>query len=325
MKTIKKILISTLLVLFTFTGSIFAEKLIPSYKRFYIQSAKEYGKSWKGVWDVSGHPRKFKNGQKIQVWVMHTRDKRDKDRQFYFRHLHGDWYTIKSALRGSHALDVSGGNFRNGTPVQLYSRNNSISQKFKMKYLGRGRWKIFTKRNFVLSLGRKGSRNGSKVQLSRSSYSSSAQWMLIQPGAKRAFSPRVSSSSSNKPNVSKGATVPLKKVLMGRSTYQIEKYFKTCTSGQINQEKESFMKYLNGLNDTKRFTKLISVMKGAMKNPSRSATAVTYFTISQLNLKSSGFLAGMAKGLFKSEVNKALRKAPSVQTRMLKRILTKLR
>ncbi len=163
---------------------------IPSYKRFYVQSVKEYGKSKKGYWDIGGRPRSYKNGQKIKAWKMYPGDRKNPDRLYYFRHLHGDWYTIRSGLRGRHNVDVDGGRFRNGTKLQLWEKNRSWAQKFRMKYLGRGRWKIYTRKNYVVHLRGRKSRNGTSIALWKDHKGPWMEWVLVQPRTGKAYIPR---------------------------------------------------------------------------------------------------------------------------------------
>jgi len=314
----RKLTISILLVLFTFTGSLFAGNQIPNHKRYWVQSAKEFGKSNKGFWDFPGHLKSFKKGLKLEVWAVNSRNKRDRERQFYFQHLHGDWYTIKTSLFGRHALDVKGGKYRDGTRVILYKKNRGDAQKFKMIYLGAGEWKIYTKRNYVLSLGRKkGSRNGSKVQLSKRSYGSLAKWVLMPVNSKQAYKPKKSSSNNN--NKSANA---LKKALA--SKHQVSTYFRYCSARDFLLEKASFKSFLNNLSDSNRFSKLGSVLKGAEQNSNSTSRYHIYNEIYQLNLKSSGFTAKMTKAIVKSHVKKILRKESSRTNRgILQKILTK--
>jgi len=295
----RKLTISILLVLFTFTGSLFAEKLIPSNKSFWIQSAKEYGRSSKGVWDIPGHPRKFKLGQKIQVWKIKTKNNRDRDRRFYFKHISGDWYRIESALSGRHALAVSGGRFNNGSRIELWSRNSHIGQKFRMKYLGRGKWKIYTSRNYVVCLDNRTSKNGTKVHLWKDHNGPWMEWLLVNPRTKKHFTPTVNKSSNTSSKLSLKESSKTNKLM--------KQFFRTCSYNQFRKGSKYFIKSLNEDSEAKRFIILADIIKATSQNPDFHVRNIVFLTINyKVKLKSSGFLSKMSQTLLKTAVKKAI-------------------
>ncbi len=125
-------------------------------------------------------------------------DKKAPDRLYIFQRKEGNWYEIGSNLRGYDRLDVAGGKFRNGTRVQLWKRNGTAAQKFRMRYLGGGRWKIYTKNNYVVHLRGRKSRNGTDISLWQDHNGRWMEWVLVDPKTGKAYIPRKRTVRNNR-------------------------------------------------------------------------------------------------------------------------------
>ena len=92
-----------------------------------------------------------------------------------------DNYVIQSALNTLKVLDISGGSFDNGANLQIYSRNNTPAQTFKLTYLKDGFYRIESIRsNKALDVAGAGTENGTNVWQYASNDSIAQQWMLVK-------------------------------------------------------------------------------------------------------------------------------------------------
>jgi len=105
---------------------------------FYIKSAQAGRNGEQGFWDQPGYPAKYKQGDNISLYSIDY----GTDQQFKFIPAGDGMYYIVSQ-NGGYA-DVSGGKDGDGVNMQIWSPNNSASQKFRLQHMGNGRWKIFT-------------------------------------------------------------------------------------------------------------------------------------------------------------------------------------
>ncbi len=114
----------------------------------YIKSVQAGYYGDQGFWDQPGHPSKYKQGDNL---ALYSRDF-DVDQQFKFVSAGNGMYYIVSQNGGY--VDVSGGNNGDGVNMHIWSPNNSASQKFRLQFLGNGKWKIFTSWGRVISTPR---------------------------------------------------------------------------------------------------------------------------------------------------------------------------
>jgi len=173
-----------------FADTSYYDEEIP-YGPYYIQSAQEFMKSWKGCWDVPGNPNHFKNGQNINVWDVTQQDSKRGDRLFHIRNLSGNSYEINSMLNPSHKnrVDVAGGKSANGTNIQLWTGNGSSAQKYRLKHIGKGRWKIYTTKGKILCLKGRSSKNGSNVHIWNDHNGPWCEWVFINAKTRTVFIP----------------------------------------------------------------------------------------------------------------------------------------
>ena len=115
----------------------FQQGIVPS-GFVHIQSAQAGDASDLGCWDQPGYPKKFKSGDAVSLYAREDAV----DQHFRFIALGDGWYNIVSANGGY--LDVRGGVDGDGVPVQVFQRNGTVSQKFRLQLLPNGKWKIYT-------------------------------------------------------------------------------------------------------------------------------------------------------------------------------------
>lgn len=136
-------------------SSVYKDGIIPNGD-VYIKSVQSGESGEQGFWDQPGGPSKFKAGDNLGIW------QRDYgiDQRFRFVPAGNGMFNIVS--RNGGCVDVSGGTNGDGVNVQIWKQNNTISQKFSPRYMGEGRWKIFTSWGRVLCTPRTFA-NGSNV------------------------------------------------------------------------------------------------------------------------------------------------------------------
>lgn len=169
--------------------SVSAQEYIPSGKTFFIQSVNNYGHNNYGFWDIRGRNLSFKNGQSLVVWQLSDKEK---DRKFRFVNAgledgHQWYYIYPEYTNNRGRIDVQGGGTNNGTNIQVYSRNNTISQKFRFKHLGKGRWKIYSKTGKILCLEQRSSANGKNIHLWGDHAGAGTEWYFIDVNTNRSL------------------------------------------------------------------------------------------------------------------------------------------
>lgn len=138
----------------------------------YIKSVQSGISGEEGYWDQPGNPKKYKQGDNLGIW---SRDY-GADQQFRFVPAGGGMYYIVSQNGGY--VDVSGGNNGDGVNMHIWSPNNTISQKFRVQYLGNGKWKVFTGWGRVLCTPRS-YKNGSNVHTWNDHQGEWTEWYFI--------------------------------------------------------------------------------------------------------------------------------------------------
>ncbi len=187
----KRIALTLSLLMLTGALSLYAQKAedMPTGKKFYIQSAMNYGKNNGGYWDLPGvykPSRAIKKGANIQVWNLDAHH----DRQFTLRSWGSGYYEIQVGKTYSARVDIDGGRSDNGTNVKVWERNGNKAQRFKFHHLGNGRFKIYDSNGKIICLkGRKNS-NGTNVHIWNDHNGASVEWYLIDVNTKRAYIPR---------------------------------------------------------------------------------------------------------------------------------------
>lgn len=189
----KKIILLSILVM-----SVFVEKAqcqsgdpvkIPTYKKFYVQSAINYNKNIGGFWDFPGSPTSISNSMELIVWDLDDGE----DRKFMFAHANIYGYYNIITMTKNKAIDVTGGNgniAKNGNSISSWDRHSNISQMFTFRHLGGGRFKIYTKAGHVLNTDGRTSANGTKVTIWEDHDGAWMEFYLIDAETKEAYIPQ---------------------------------------------------------------------------------------------------------------------------------------
>ena len=280
---------------------------VDTSKAYYIQSAMEYGRSSRGVWDVPGNPKRFKSGQNIKVWDLPSHDRRSPDRLFRFTKSRGGFYEISTNLSYKSRVDVAGGKRRNGTNIHLWERNNGPAQKFRMSYRGNGRWKIYPKLGGVICLKGKKSKNGTNVHIWNNHNGPWTEWVLIPYGTNRAFKPVKKRVVANQ-RMRAGLT--LQKACQPKRDSITRQYFSKVDPRKFSMEnkRQSLSRTLNRLNDTNRIILAKTIVHAIGMNPNSTTKMRVYYELSRSKIfKSSNFLVKMVIKQVEKEVQRNYR------------------
>ncbi len=163
---------------------------MPTGKKFYIQSAMNYGKNYGGYWDLPGvyqPSRAINKGANIQVWNLDAHH----DRQFTLvkSNLKG-YYEIQVGYTTNSRVDIQGRGTGNGTSVKIWDKNGQNNQKFLFQHLGNGRFKIYDRNSgkAICLAGRKNA-NGTNVHIWDDHNGPWMEWYLIDVETKKAYEP----------------------------------------------------------------------------------------------------------------------------------------
>lgn len=189
MKKIKKIfmiasLLSLIVAGFSVSSSAANGFHTPPWngKFYYIKSVASGNKD-EGYFDLPGRNYRFKKGSKFQTWSKDT--KVPHDQIFSFMYAGGDYCYIRSASRGF--IDVSGSKNADGVPLIAWSRNNSQNQKFRLKHMGDGKWKIYTSWGRVLATKGGKTNNGTPIHTWRDHTADNSMWYIIDFRTKKKY------------------------------------------------------------------------------------------------------------------------------------------
>ena len=92
-------------------------------------------------------------------------------------------YTIASTVKEKNVLDIYGGNFANGTNVQIYASNNTAAQRYEIKKMKDGYYRIMVeKTGKVLDVKDISSKEGVNLQQYEWNGNDSQLWKFIRTG-----------------------------------------------------------------------------------------------------------------------------------------------
>lgn len=92
-------------------------------------------------------------------------------------------YEIESGVDSRYALDVSYGNSFNKANIALYEKNNRITEKFYVKYLGNGDYNIISlNSNMYVDLDGGVAKNGTNIQIYQNNGLDPQRWKIISVG-----------------------------------------------------------------------------------------------------------------------------------------------
>lgn len=147
-------------------------------KTYYIQSAMSKGRSNKGYFEFGGRDWQ-KKGNRAQIWTKGNSSSNNK--MFKFEKTpNGEFYWIRAIKSKNGVVDCKGGSTSKGTPLHFWSKHGGDSQKFYLKKLPNGSYKIYHKSGKVLCLkDNKTDNNGNKVHLWDDHNAITTEWYLI--------------------------------------------------------------------------------------------------------------------------------------------------
>ncbi len=146
-------------------------------KTFYIQSAMSHGRGSKGFFEFGGADWQ-KKGNRAQIWTKGNSSSNNK--MFKFEKTpNGEFYWIKAAKSANGVVDCKGGGTSKGTPLHFWSKHGGDSQKFYLKKLPNGSYKIYHKSGKVVCLqNNKTDNNGNKIHLWDDHNAITTEWYL---------------------------------------------------------------------------------------------------------------------------------------------------
>lgn len=195
--------LSNLLLKLVFVASIFSIPEVygqtpiemPTGKRFFVQSAMNYGQNNGGYWDIPGMPSQIAKGSNIQVWDLDG----GHDRMFtLYKSSISGFYEIQVGNTLTSRVDIDGARSDNGTNVKVWERNGNTAQMFRFHHLGQGRFKIFDYNGKVVCLANRSNQNGANVHVWDNHDGPWMEWYLIDAQSRQTYIPQESYAS--KPN-----------------------------------------------------------------------------------------------------------------------------
>ena len=143
-----------------------------------------------GYWSIKAHCGKYldvsggssANDTNVQIWEGNG----SKAQKWRFVPVNApveeERYTITSALDSGKALDISGGSIFNKANLQLYKKNNSGAQLFKIDFLGNGYCKIInTNSGRALTVANGSNQSGANVYQYTNNNSNTSMWWYLMP------------------------------------------------------------------------------------------------------------------------------------------------
>ncbi len=159
---------------------------LPTGKKIIIQSAVHYGRGGGGCWEKPGGGSMAVKGDNIRVWDIDNAA----TKRFTLVESGGKgWYEIYIGNIKTSRIDVAGGKSANGTNVLIWEKNGKDNQKFLFKYLGYGRYKIYTKTGKIVNLKNYGAANGTNVQIWNDHDGLHNEWYLLDALTQRLIEP----------------------------------------------------------------------------------------------------------------------------------------
>lgn len=217
-KWLRRILLAFTFLLFYST--VFADEFntVPTRKKFYIQSARNYGRDNGGFWDIPGRNVTYKEGQNLKVWDLSDRDA---DRRYAFYQIpnmpYDDAYFImpEHGLARGGRIAVRNNERRNGANVQLSGFTGNGATYFRFKHQGNGRWKIYNVNGQALCLAGRSSANGSNIHMWDDHDGPWMEWILIDAQTNKPYNPDIR-PAGRVTDAQTGAPIPNARVTLYR-------------------------------------------------------------------------------------------------------------
>ncbi len=156
-------------------------------RTFYIQSALCYGKNLKGFFDTPGG--KAVSGINVQLYTLGDNLP---DRKYRLKQLSPTrfYYNICVSSDDNIVLDLDGEKFQDGANLYLFNKRVNGAQSYHFRYMGQGRFKIYTSNpNFVVGVT-KSAIDGSNVVMLEDQNNPWVEWYLIDSETNEPFIPK---------------------------------------------------------------------------------------------------------------------------------------
>ncbi len=299
-KKFKQLCISAaVLVLFATTLNAqqsFSE--VPTMRAVWVKSVQA-GNVNAGYWDLPGKMKRgeFKKGANVGVWQSDGGE----DQQFVFVKRENDTYSIQS-FNGFGTVDIAGGNNADGVNIQMWEGNSSPAQRFRFKYLGDGRWKIYTLAGRAICLAGRNHGNGSNVHIWGDHDGPWMEWYFIDVNNSQKLEP----VGYSQPVEKKESTRITMKQATGNDTLYRDQYFKLVDNEKFNSENSNgeLKVHLNGLETGKQWNAVIGIINNAKQNSDIAAKRSILKAVSEVIIKpASGFAENLLKGPVTKKIN----------------------
>ncbi|MDR3343445.1 MAG: RICIN domain-containing protein [Treponema sp.] len=152
---------------------------------WHIQSANAPAGSPLGYWDISGsYPAgsSMRNGQQLLLYRYDRMT--DMDRLYRFADASDGWFNI--IAQDGHYVDIDGNNNGNGVKVQLWDRNGTGAQKFKLVKVSAGLYKIMTTHGRFFATQNFNANDGNGIH-TWEDYPANEIWRLVEPNTGRVY------------------------------------------------------------------------------------------------------------------------------------------
>ena len=133
------------------------------------------------------------NGTRMQLYKKKLELQGSENQKFDITRLSSGWYIIKEINSGK-VVDVKGGSKNSGTPVQLYTYNNTAAQHWKFYSAGNGYYYIKNELGNYLDATGGASKNGTPLQVYRYNGTTAQKWKL-SAGLKKSSAAKVSNGT----------------------------------------------------------------------------------------------------------------------------------
>lgn len=180
----KLFLVFLVAILFFEVGFSQTAAVLLTNKKYFIQSAQNYGRNKSGIWDVSGG--QMTKGKNMQIWTENGGCAQMF--QFIESSIKG-YYEIQPCDNSNVRVDIAGGKSDDGTNVQIWDKSNVDAQRFLFEHMGNGRFKIYTTKGKIINLKAENSNNGNNLQIWRNMDGIHNEWFLVDVKTREAYIP----------------------------------------------------------------------------------------------------------------------------------------
>ena len=204
MKIHKLFLIGSLLFSYWGATAQSESSVMQTGKKYYIQSAMNYGKNYGGYWDIPGSPLTVPVGSKLAVWDLDG----GTDRMYTLVESNVEgFYEMYVSDQSNTRVGVEGYRSENGTKITIKEKSGHASEKFYFIHKGNGKFRIYGWDSKPICLDGRKNANGNGLVIWDDHEGDWMDWYLIDASTKTAFLPAEVQPLNNLPL--KGDQVPL--------------------------------------------------------------------------------------------------------------------